>query len=252
MGKHELGAAGEQKRDYSRRRFVHTFFARPRPLHLLLLVMSAVLGLALVTQVRSQQNDPLESLTEAELVELLGELDARAEALREDEAVLREELEELSSEADQQASAQEAAAKLRQQADIAAGLVPVVGPGIVMGIADQTSALPAQVFVTVLAELRNAGAEAIEVNEVRLTLRSWFAVEEGVMVVDGVALTPPYTWRAIGEPDTLASAIEIRGGAASQLRAFDATVTVQKREQVRIESVAQPFLPEWSEPAADG
>lgn len=232
---------------YRGRTLLNTFFARPRPIHLLMALLFLVFGLALVTQVRAQQSDPLESLSEAELVELLAELDSRAATLEQQTDELTTQLRELNSEADQIASAYEASQKRQIQAQIAGGLIPVEGPGIVMGVADSGGNLSSQLFVMAMAELRNAGAEAIEVGGVRLTPRSWFGEQNGHLVVDGIALESPYTWRVIGDPDTLSSGIEIRGGAAYQMRLVGATVTINRRDALEIESVASQFSPTWAQ-----
>lgn len=238
----------KEERTAPSRSFFQTFFARPRPIHVLMLLVFVVFGTALVTQVRAQQIDPLETLSEPELIELLSELDSREDALETQRDDLLTQLQDLSSEADQQQVAREAAAKTSLQAEIAAGLIPVKGPGILIGVANPSGTMTAQIFVTTLAELRNAGAEAIELNDVRLTLRTWFAMEDGKIVVDGVPLTAPYTWRVIGDPDTLSSGIEIRGGAASQMRgAIGSTVTIKRYDEVEITSVAEKVNPQWAQ-----
>ncbi len=225
----------------------HTFFARPRPLHLVMLVLFIVLGVALATQVRLQQSDPLESLTEDELIQLLSEMEGREESLRAERRELEQQLRDLTTEATQIEASREAASNAQLQSRISAGLVPVEGPGIVVGVADPSLSLGPQLFVTTLAELRNSGAEAISINEHRLTLRSWFAAtESGQIVVDGVELESPYTWRVIGDPATLAAALDIRGGAASQMRAYNAVVTIAQEDSVTVDSLAEPFTPNWA------
>ncbi len=224
----------------------HTFFAKPRPIHLVMLLLFVALGLALATQVKLHRSDPLETLSEDELVQVLAELDSREDDLRQERRELEQQLRELNSAASQLEASQEAAEKLQLQTRIAAGLVPVEGPGIVVGVADMTHSLTPQVFVTTLAELRNAGAEAIALNDHRLTLRSWFAQDGSAIVVDGHRLEAPYTWRVIGEPQTLASALEIRGGAAAQMRAYNAVVTIDQTDHLQIKSVAEPFTPNWA------
>ena len=52
------------------RRILHALLAVPRPIHAVLLVICFVLGAALVTQVRAQQTDPLDSLSEEDLADV--------------------------------------------------------------------------------------------------------------------------------------------------------------------------------------
>ncbi len=240
------GRKGSAQHGETPRPLAHTFFAKPRPIHVVMLALFVVLGLALGTQVRLQRSDPLETLSEEELVQLLAQLDDRNQDLRQESRDLEAQLRELDSEASQQEASRVAAENLQSQAQIAAGLLPVEGSGLVVGVADPTHSLTPQVFVTMLAELRNAGAEAISLNGHRLTLRSWFGQDSGALVVDGEQLEAPYTWRVIGEPQTLATALEIPGGAAAQMRAFNAVVTIDQRENVIIDATAEPFEPKWS------
>lgn len=212
---------------------------RPRPIHILFFLMLLLLGAAATTTVRSHSADPLAGLSEEQLVTLLGELQLREDDLRAERSELQGQLEELSEAADNEEAAAEAAQKTLWRAEVSAGVVPVSGPGVVVTTSAPAQPFPVSVFVTTLAELRNAGAEAIEINGVRVTGRTWFASSGGEgVIVDGTVVTPPYVWRAIGDPETLAMALEIRGGANSQQRGYGSEVQVEKSPMVKIDSVA--------------
>ena len=118
---------------------------------------------------------------------------------------------------------------------------------MVITVSDPLSKLGAEQFVLTLGELRNAGAEAISVNGVRLTTRSWFSLDPGV-VVDGTPISSPYTWQVIGDPATIGPALEIAGGAASQMRLYGAQVTVDTKEDVVIDAVVTPTSPQYAQP----
>lgn len=206
--------------------------------------MLLTLGAAATTTVRAQASDPLAGLSEDQLVTLLGELQHREDELREERLELQAELTELTEAQDAQEAAFEATARARLRAEVAAGVVPVSGPGVVMtsefpdGYVPQP--FPVSVYVTTLAELRNAGAEAVEVNGVRVTGRTWFGPSGGEgVIVDDQQIVPPYVWKAIGDPETLAMGLEIRGGAASQQRGYGANVDVQKLAWLEITSTVE-------------
>lgn len=227
--------------------FRRAFFARPRPLHLLILVIFIVFGTALVTQVRAQRTDPLDTLSDQDLVELLGELDQREDALQEQRSDLQKQIRELDDQVDAQAKANEAAEKVAFQAQVAAGLVPVEGPGIVLQVdSGEDDVFPASIFITTMTELRNSGAEAIELNGNRLTLTSWFATADGNVIVDGKTIRSPFIWKAVGTADTLASALEIRGGAAAQIRAYGGEVDITRSDKIAITVVADQHEPKWA------
>jgi uncharacterized protein YlxW (UPF0749 family) len=64
-------------------------------------------------------------------------------------------------------------------------------------------------------------------------------------------LSPPYEWRAIGDGSTLSVALEIRGGAVSQFKAYGAMVTTEVSNLLQIKAVTEPFEPVWAKPAID-
>ena len=151
------------------------FFALPRGLHVVMLVIFMIVGFALATQVRAQRSDPLEGLSEQDLVTVLDELGTQEQNLRTRRGELSSELDELRSAADEAQAREQAARKAETQAQIAAGTVPVHGPGVTVSVVDTGANLTSTQFVMTLGELRNAGAEAIELNGVRLSTRSWIS-----------------------------------------------------------------------------
>lgn len=228
------------------RRLWKAFVSTPRGIHLVLLVICFSLGFALASQVISQRSDPLDSLTQEDLVVLLEELTSKEEALRSERASLLAELSVLENEATQRQAALDAATKARELAEINAALVPVEGPGVIMTVADPTKSLSTTHFVMALGELRNAGAEAAALNNVRITMRSSFSSDANGVYLDGKPLTSPYRWEVIGEPDTIATALEIQAGSAAQMRAKGADVTIRRDEKLTIRSVAQQIEPQWA------
>ena len=144
------------------------FFALPRGLHVVMLVIFMILGFALATQVRAQRSDPLEGLSEQDLVTVLDELSTQEQNLRTRRGELSSELDDLRSAADEAQAREQAARKAETQAQIAAGTVPVRGPGVTVSVVDAGAKLSSTQFVRSLGELRNAGAEAIELKGISL------------------------------------------------------------------------------------
>lgn len=206
----------------------------------LIAALCALLGIALVAQVRHHQEDPLASLRQDDLVRLLDDLDRRNLELADERTRLRDELDELESAADSGEIASAAAAELAVTQGVLAGTVPAGGPGVVVTVTDPSGSLRAQTLVTMIQELRNAGAEAISVNEVRLTATSYVTRTSTGYVVDGAAITSPFEFRAIGDPATMRTALEIPGGALSSARGRGASVAVEEGDEVEIWAVAEP------------
>ena len=221
--------------------------ARPRVIHLVLLFICVILGFALVTQARSQQSDPLETMSQNDLVILLDELNTREETLRSDRTRLNAQLTDLQDSYSDAEAAAKAAQDARQQAEINAGIVPVHGPGLYIGVADPSGSLRASDFVTVLGELRNSGAEAVSLNDVRLNATSWFERDDEGIIVSGTRIQPPYQWKVIGDAKTISVAMEIQGGAASQLRGQRATVTIDEVDDVVIDATTTLAEPQFAQ-----
>lgn len=228
------------------RRVRRALFARPRPLHVVLLVICFVLGAAMVTQVRAQQTDPLETMNQQDLVALLDELSTREETLRSEKSDLQSQLAELQNAASEQQAARSAAERAATQAAVNAGTVAVHGPGLVMTVTDGGGALDSSQFVMALGELRNAGAEAVALNGVRLTPRSWFTSDSTGVVVDGTRISSPYTWQILGDATTLEPALEIQAGSAQQMRARGAGVDITASDDLQITAVAPAPKPQWA------
>ena len=94
-----------------------------------------------------------------------------------------------------------------------AGTVPATGPGIRITVEDPQGDLSLNHLLDGIEELRNAGVEAIEINDrVRVIAQTSFEDDPDGIRVDGVVLKPPYVIDAIGNPDTLAGALEFQDG----------------------------------------
>ncbi|MBD8062430.1 DUF881 domain-containing protein [Oceanitalea stevensii] len=231
-------------------RLRHLLLGRhPTWVHVLIVLLCAAVGFALAVQVRQTQEDTYATMRQDDIVRLLDELSVRNRELTEEGMELRRELGELESGSSSRAAAQEAAAQQARVQGILAGALPVTGPGVEIAVHDPSGAVSAPVFVTVLEELRNAGAEAIELNDQRITASSWLGTRPGGLVVSGVDISAPYVWRAIGDPQTLAVALDIPGGALASIRAAGAAAEVTQHDDLAITSVQALSEPEWATPA---
>lgn len=101
-----------------------------------------------------------------------------------------------------------------RQAELAAGLTPVVGPGVVVEIADSNRPVPpgedpARYLVLVddlrdlVAALWAGGAEAISINGERLTARTSISGAGASILINVTPYSPPYRIEAIGAPGLL-------------------------------------------------
>lgn len=213
--------------------------ARFRPVHVIVAFMLFVLGWAMVTQIKLQRSDPFEGLPESQLVTILDDLSGNETALREEKARLEQELANLKDERSKADTAEKAIIREREIAQIATGTVPVEGPGLVMTIADPQQKARVQNFVMVLGELRNAGAEAVSLNGIRVNAATYIEKDAGGILVNGKPISSPYVFNIIGDADTIQPALEIARGAGQQFRTRGATVTYTRLDTLRILEVAE-------------
>ncbi|EYR64144.1 membrane protein [Actinotalea ferrariae CF5-4] len=212
-------------------------------------LLAVLLGFALVVQVQQNRDEGLATLRQDELVRILDEVTQRGEELESEVATLRAQRAELVTGTDTELAAREAAQERARVQGILAGRLPAVGPGVHITLGVTERPIPPLTLYNVLEELRNAGAEAVQVNDVRLTASSYFVEgPERVVLADGRTIEPPYRWRAIGDPSTMASALQIPGGAMAQVRGVGGTTTVTEMEEVEVTATREPVTPQFATP----
>lgn len=211
-------------------------------------MLCALLGFALVVQVSQTQEDQLSSLRQSDLVRLLDDVTQRSGELEDQVSSLESTRDELQSGSGRERAALELAEQQAETLGILSGRLPAEGPGVEIEVVEGTEALDAFALFNVLEELRNAGAEAMEVNGVRLVASSYFEDSAEGVVVDGQTITSPYRWNVIGDPSTLETALEIPGGAMASLRADGARTTITQQDRVEVTATVEPGSPQYATP----
>jgi uncharacterized protein YlxW (UPF0749 family) len=70
----------------------------------------------------------------------------------------------------------------------------------------------------------------------------------GALVVDGVTMNPPYSVLAIGDPATLAAAMNIPGGAMDSIERVGGTMSAQQSDVVDVTALRQPKARQYAQP----
>jgi uncharacterized protein YlxW (UPF0749 family) len=190
---------------------------RPNRPHLFIGLLFLILGLLVsVALIRPGDEETWRNARTEDLVQILDDLGARQDRLDAESARLTELQRDLES-----GSTVEALAESRRQLaalQVLTGTTPVSGPGVSIVITDPEGVVDAAVLLDAVQELRDAGAEAIQVGESRVVVDTWFADDPSGVVVSGTPLTSPIEVLAIGDPDTMAAALSIPGGLADSVR----------------------------------
>jgi uncharacterized protein YlxW (UPF0749 family) len=228
--------------------------SHPRRSQLLIGAILAVLGFALVVQLRTtHESSRFASARQEDLVRILEDLTARGERLRGEIDDLQQTRDRLTGGAGQDAAALEETRRRRDVLRILAGTVAATGPGIQLTITDPEHAVTADVLLDTMQELRDAGAEALQVNGVRLTASSFFTDAGPEVLADATPLRAPYVFLAIGDPHTLADAMEIPGGVIDSVSARSgASTEIDQRERVVVDALRPLSTPRYARAAESG
>jgi uncharacterized protein YlxW (UPF0749 family) len=221
--------------------------------HLLAALLLGLLGFSLVVQARQTQSESVSALSQSDLVRLLDDVNRRAERLDVESRDLQQTRDELRTGSDRAAAAERAARQRLQVLGILAGTLPAEGPGISLRIDDPKRQVSPAMLLDTVQELRDAGAEALQLAGVRVVASTSF-VQTGSgagVKVDGAELMPPYTFVAIGDPQTMASALDIPGGVLDTLRQSGARGTVRRGDDLRASAVTQVRPPHYAVPNSD-
>ena len=133
------------------------------------------LGFGLAIQVAPTATaSALRGARQEDLVRILDELDNRTQRLEDEKQGLEDQRTELENSSDQAEEARKQTAEKEQQLGILAGTVAAQGPGITLTINDTKGTVEADMLLDALQELRAAGAEAIQVNGVRVVASTYF------------------------------------------------------------------------------
>jgi len=215
--------------------------------------LCALLGFAGVTQVQSRDEDSvLESARQSDLVQILDAQSQLADRLEDELAGLESSYDDLLTDGNKQQTALEQARERREALGILAGTLGARGPGVDLVVVDPERRASAIRILSAIEELRNAGAEVIQVNDVRVVASTYVLDGDDGPEVDGIGLDPPYVLRAIGDAETLATAMGIPGGVIDSFANDGMSATVVPRVEVVVDALRTPSAPEYARPAEAG
>jgi len=210
---------------------------RPTRTQALIGLLFVVLGVLGVMAIRGQsQGSPLQGARNEDLVQVLDDLTSRRDRLEVEARRLEVAQERILAGSEGQAlvEAQRRAAGL----EILSGVTPVSGAGVTLTIKAGQRGLGAALVLNMIQELRDAGAEAIAVGGVRVVASSWVGSDGDTIVISGTGVPEPLVVIAVGEPQTIATALAIPGGVAETIRVSGGSITIDRAERVEV-----PALP---------
>ena len=212
-----------------------------------LFAVALIIGLLLVGQLRSQARPiELSSLSAQELSALIDQVSSRNTELSDGLDELNTQIRDYERASVEGQSDTVISEEALLGIDAFGGLVGVEGQGI--RIMAEGSFDPIAVN-DLIHELRNAGAEAIAVDDIRITAQSVAVLGTSAIEIDGVPIGPTFEISAIGSPDGLKAAIERPGGILSLYeQSIDARFAVSPVATLELPPTARDLVPAAARP----
>jgi uncharacterized protein YlxW (UPF0749 family) len=181
-----------------------------RPRQVAAVVMSVFGVLVAVAAVQTSRNAPEANASRDSLIEQVQARRANVANLQERLDRLRASTTDLRSTLAVQSADEQALAARIERLEVRTGFSAVTGPGVRITVddapdGDATQQVRDSDLATLVDGLWNAGAEAISVNDKRLTNLTAFDNVGPAIHIGITPLVPPYTILVIGDPDTLAA-----------------------------------------------
>lgn len=144
---------------------------------------------------------------------------------------------------------------------ILAGYVDLEGPGIILEIKDPPADVQygidysivddIDLILQTISVLNAAQAEAISINDQRYTSFTEIVRAADHIEVNGVSINSPIVIKAIGDPETLESALSIKRGIVWTLRYYNYEVNLIKENNIKIPKYRKLVEFVYSKPAEE-
>lgn len=213
-------------------------------------ILSVLLGVFISIAIK--QNDQPELLTsvrEDELVLILDDLSKQKDALEIELLKQTQILESLKSGSGDEA--RKAAQNRIDQLILLSGTAPVSGRGIQVLITGDVYSVNSFTILDTVQELRDAGAVAIEVNGVRVINSTYFTDTNEGISVNNTKIRSPYKILALGDPETMSTALKIPGGMSETVTTSGGNVIITEFPEVEITSSVPLTTPEYADSVTD-
>lgn len=232
-------------------------------------IVCAILTYATATQLISvKKNVAIESKQAQRAEELQLELVKEKEKNADIYKQLVDAQNELKQYRDQASNTSDYARILSEQlkrSEVLAGLTAVKGPGIVLTLSDSTSQTSGSGMASeqemllihdgdlrlALTELAAAGAEALSINGQRIISTTSIRCVGPVININEQKTAPPYEVCAIGDPETLEAAVNMRGGLKDLFSSVGIEVSITTLDEIIIPRYMGPINFRYASPVTE-
>ena len=219
----------------------------PQGRRYLIVGLTIILGIFLSLAIK-QNDEPklLSSAREDELVRILDDLSKQKDNLELELIKQSQVLDSLKSGSNEEAK--KSAQNTIDQLILLSGTAPVTGRGIQVLITGDVYSVSAYTVLDSVQELRDAGAVAIEINGNRVINSTYFNDTSDGITINQAKIRSPYRINALGDPETLATALKIPGGLAEKVTTSGGQVVITQYATLVIESTVDLITPQYAVP----
>lgn len=215
-------------------------------------VVCIILGLLFAMQLKgvkaNNTTDSLNTTRAQTLQELLNEERESSEKQRTQIESLEKELAIYRDAASDSESSDELMARI-SELEMEAGLTDVSGEGVEVVLNDSKAAdttgdeadylIHDSDILSVINELRDAGAEALSLNGNRILATSEVRCSGSVVTINGTRTSAPFVIDAIGDSDTMFNALMMRNGVVDVLEQWSIQVDVTQLDDILVPAYSE-------------
>lgn len=211
-------------------------------------VVCLVMAFAVTLQIRNVSFNRVNNTESARAADLQQELRAERENSKKLYAQvlqLKDDIAGFKEEAVSSSGYSNVLAKQLERAELLAGLTAVEGSGIIVTMRDSrapnTNNIDPSRYIVhdldilwVINELRDAGAEAIQLNGDRIVSTTEIRCAGSTVSVNNNRYAEPFEITAIGESSNMENALLMRDGVYDTLRGYGIDITIKKANKVTV------------------
>lgn len=227
--------------------------------------VALLLGLLIAMQIRSTAGvyNAVPDLRVTEMRAVLMDTVAQNQLLMREVEDARDKLQQYEASAMKGEGALQLIKQELDNARMLAGLVDVTGPGLVVTLTDsQAISVPGdnpnaylvhdEDLLKLVNVLAAAGAEAIAINDQRLLATSEIHCAGPTISINNVRIGAPFIIQAIGNSETLESAVRMRDGIVDTLTFYGIGIQVKRENNLTVKAFKRPIRFDYAQPVTGG
>jgi uncharacterized protein YlxW (UPF0749 family) len=224
-----------------------------------LIILSTLLGLLISIQLKTvnmQTGGYTTSQRGQQLASQLNKLNEKEDALKSELSALEDKLSKYkTSESNSDVALRSINEDIKKYEKLS-GYTDVRGQGIdmkIIGVGQDPNAnmliYNYELLLSVVNKLNAAQADAISINEQRIVANTAIELSGEKLLINDTPISPPFVVKAIGNADTLESALKLKYGVIWEIENYyNAKVDIEKKENIKIPRYSKEIKYKYANP----